>query len=369
MDNFTSEDFALLDDVVLGFYYPENPLLGKLIFENEYCAIHERSEKPKPKQFGHSLGPGGDGIIFIGFQARSDFVKPIVICNHRFKTPDRERKFIYFGTVLDVLIDLVDLISIETCIYLLRQLEKYWYDYPRKKSDTESWYSVIRKLIRKIAYYNHNPSLLDDFKMDFPALAVCERPVNVQTRSKRAQALAWRKLHLPQIRLVQDSFYMFDYESIVDLCEKAGGFNVTRNASIDEQKLLFILKDAAKHVLNGFILDFPICLIIDNDSSVYNGTAHMTPNKSLAYNATGLKVRYTLQYIEIKKSLLTKNSFMEAFSTYSHELCHCFGGDTSLAFSQALTHVITLTIANADALNEFNQKWVATAPPPMMPVG
>jgi len=49
---------------------------------------------------------------------------------------------------------------------------------------------------------------------------------------------------------------------------------------------------------------------------------------------------------------------MEALSTYCHELCHCFGGDASAAFSRALTHVITLIMENSEKMGISHLLWV-----------
>ncbi|MCL2443780.1 MAG: hypothetical protein FWD13_10015, partial [Treponema sp.] len=56
----------------------------------------------------------------------------------------------YHGTILDVLIDLVDYIDAKTSCYLLEKMRKYWYDYPENSRDVDSWYSLIKKLIYKV---------------------------------------------------------------------------------------------------------------------------------------------------------------------------------------------------------------------------
>jgi hypothetical protein len=66
---------------------------------------------------------------------------------------------------------------------------------------------------------------------------------------------------------------------------------------------------------------------------------------------------HLIHHIEIKKRLLVADLFMEAFATYCHELCHCFGGDASKTFSQALTDVIALTIQNQSALDTYQKQW------------
>jgi len=191
-----------------------------------------------------------------------------------------------------------------------------------------------------------------------PDLAVCERPATILMRNQKKQALAWKKLYLPNVRLVQDSFYFLGYNSIIDLCEKAGGFNITRKPDIKEQKLLMILENSARKIFFDFFTVFPNCMIIENDSSVYNGTADLIINKKKIYNSNGYLLRYTLTQIAIKKSSFSKEKFTEAFSTYCHELCHCFGGDASAVFSHALTDVINHIMKNIESLQYFQNLWM-----------
>jgi hypothetical protein len=354
IDNFTAEDTTLLDDTVKTFYYHDNPFIGKLIFKNNYGAIYERSTIKKPENYPVSYDCIGDGIIFLGFQARGSFFAPIVICNHRFKTSDRERKQIYLGTIQDTILDLTDSINPSTALFLLEKLEKYWYDYPDKQDDVKSWYSVVRKLIRKM---RQDDTAAAKFRGVYPSLLVCEKPDNVQMRNRKHQALAWKNNNSPDTRLVQDSFSLLGYKNLVDVCEEAGGFNVTRLPTDTENRLLSILRETAMTVLEGFIPDYPPCYIIDNDSSVYAGTAAIIPRKTKKMNTNGNVVRYDLRHIEIKRGYLVSDKFTDAFSTYCHELCHCFGGDSSQSFSKALTDCLSLVLKKQDAISQGCIRW------------
>jgi hypothetical protein len=264
------------------------------------------------------------------------------------------------GTVIDVLIDMVDMIDAKTACFLLEQLEKYWYQYPGSTGDIDSYYSLIKKLIRKMHYYDASGGVCKDFRNKYLNLTVCEKPHGVAEQNKKTQALAWRKLYLPDSRLVQDSFKFLGYETIVELCRKAGGFNSTRKAGIKEAELLDLLKKAASTILKGFILKYPECLIIENDTSVFSGTANIVKienQKDIKINNKGHKIRYNLVRIEIKKKFFTKDNFISAFTTYCHELCHCFGGDASASFSRALTDVIELIMNSSEDLGRFKKEW------------
>ena len=355
IESFAAADVELLNEIILGFYYPENPLFGKLIYQNEYISIYERSKQIKPLSLPSSFDLTGDGIVYIGYQARGSFSQPLVICNHKFKINGRDRHNIYSGTIIDIIIDTIDYINAKTAFYLLEKLEKYWYDYPDNKKDVDSWYSVIRKLIRKIVYFDSN--LKEEFIKKYPNLVVCEQSTTIHMRNKKKQALTWGKHNLQNSHLVQDSFSLLGYETIVNLCEKAGGFNILKIPDYNEQKLIKILEEAAKDIFSDFFALYPNCLIIENDTSVYSGVANLLPNKKITYNNYGYAFRYTLTYIAIKKSSLTKENFAKAFSTYCHELSHCFGGDASAVFSKVLTDIISLLIKETECIQKYYHQW------------
>ena len=128
IENFHKEDLPTVEAAIQNFYYPENTLLGELIWHGDCGSIYTRSEIQKPKDLPVSFDCGGEGIVFLAYQARGSFVAPVVICNHQFKTRDRDRKTIGKGTVQDV-IDLSYNMSPQAAMYLLNSLRKFWYSY------------------------------------------------------------------------------------------------------------------------------------------------------------------------------------------------------------------------------------------------
>jgi hypothetical protein len=354
IEGYEEDDVPLFYETLQTFFFPENPLIGKLIYSNKYIAIHERSKNTKPMQYPKSYDCRGEGIVFLMYQARGSFFHPLVLCHHRFKTNDRERRDISRGTIQDVLFDMIDCMDEETAYILLEIFNKYWYDYPGNRDDVDSWYSVVRKLVKKITW---NYDLTSKFRASHPNLVCCEKPSNLEMRNRKTQALVWYKKNCPEYMLVQDSFLLMGYENIVDMCEEAGGFNITRPPNAEELKLLSFLNSAAKKILNGFILHYPPCNIIDNDTAVYMGTAKIMKNDKIEFNVKGYRIHRKHIAIEIKKRLLVPGGFTEAFATYCHELAHCFGSDASMSFSRALTDIIALVSQNRKVLAETEEQW------------
>jgi len=244
--------------------------------------------------------------------------------------------------------------SSQAAMCLLNELKKYWYSYPNSQRDIESWYATIRKLILQMS---RDENVVRQFREQNPYLIVSERPTNNMIASRRSHALDWQKTYQPQLTLVQENFSLLGYKNLIDVCEAAGGFSVTREPIGNEVMALEILQNAAKEVLNGFVFEFPPCFVIRNETSIHVGMAHLIANKEKKINRNGYRIRYSIQQIEIKKRLLDADFFMEAFATYCHELCHCFGGDASKTFSSALTDVIALTIQKQSVLETYQEQW------------
>ena len=59
----------------------------------------------------------------------------------------------------------------------------------------------------------------------------------------------------------------------------------------------------------------------------------------------------------MKSSLFTVEGYYEALSTYVHEMCHSFGGDSSASFSQALTYAIKLLMVYKEIVENGRSKW------------
>ena len=354
IENFSKGDVPMVEAAMQSFFYPENPLLGELMWNGDSGSIYKRSEIQKPKDLPVSFDCGGEGIVFVAYQARGSFVAPVAICNHQFKTRDRDRKTIGKGAVQDVIIDLSYTMSPQAAMYLLNALRKFWYSYPVSRKDVESWYATIRKLIIRVS---RDMDIARQFREQNPHLVVSEQPTNKMIESRRSLALDWHKMNQPQLIPVQESFSLLGYKNIIDICEEAGGFSLAREPFGVEVKALEILQNAAKDILNDFVCEFPPCLVIHNETFSHSGVAHLIANKEKKLNREGYRIRYSIQNIEIQKCLLDADSFMEAFATYCHELCHCFGGDASKTFSSALTNVIALVAEKQSVLGTYHEQW------------
>ncbi|MDR3174045.1 MAG: hypothetical protein LBU19_07335 [Treponema sp.] len=101
----------------------------------------------------------------------------------------------------------------------------------------------------------------------------------------------------------------------------------------------------------------PAFKIIINDDAAWRGMANCFPVKELSSNSYGHKLRFRMDYVAIKKYLFCPGKFAAVHSTYLHELCHVFGGDSSPNFSGALSDIIEAQLLSVKQILLFSERW------------
>lgn len=132
---------------MLDFYYPENPLLGKLICSHENYIIHERSDMRIPcAQWDCNL----KGIYFQTFLARGRLPFPIVIVNRQrvlLSRESRKRRTYYPFEVIHLVFRLTLSMEAEESYHMLMIMKDYWNDLPKERFDIYTWYHVVNQLV------------------------------------------------------------------------------------------------------------------------------------------------------------------------------------------------------------------------------
>ena len=133
LGNIRIDDYVLFRSVLLSFYYPENPLLGKLIWEGPQGAVYTRSCTPYDERLPCTRDYGRKGIVFCGFQLLGSNPFNVVVCLHKWSKSDRERKALYTFDVVDVLE------SIARKIAALPFVDALYFDATNKPPATFGW--------------------------------------------------------------------------------------------------------------------------------------------------------------------------------------------------------------------------------------
>ena len=74
-------------------------------------------------------------------------------------------------------------------------------------------------------------------------------------------------------------------------------------------------------------------------------------------NNMGLKVVSEIDKIYLKKEIFNMDGYYDGLSTYIHEMCHMFGGDTTISFSRSLTYATEILLKNHSVIADGKRKW------------
>lgn len=351
-------DADMLETALLSFFYPDNPLLGEAIWTSPTAAVYHRSRQPKPPDYPATDDDRGPGIVFAGFQALGSFAYPLVICLHDHHGNDRERNNLYCMEVVDLIGKVAMRLPPDAAGAVLRIFAGRWYERPRKRYDFQSWYPIIDKLVHRLAVC---PEQTEGFRADNPHLLVAARVKrsDLPRYNRRRQALAWIRGSGRRYRLVQEAFRALGYPDLESACAAANGFTITRDPDPSETRRIAILESVAKTLFPDLLdqIALPPCNVIENPCAAWQGMTTCIRTDATVAEWRGLRIRYRLPYVALKATLLHQDGFGDAVSTYLHELAHMFGGDSSVAFSRALSEMLSATVRHAAQVGDWQRDW------------
>lgn len=352
-----NKDFQLFKTAILSFYYPQNPLIGELIWEGKEGAVYKRSQNKYDENLPYTNELGRKGAVFCSYQLLGSNPFDLVVCIHHYRKEDRERRSLYRFDVIDVFETISYYIDPCGAACMLERMRRYWGSVTHKRIDINSWYPVISNLIHKIS---ESSETRDTFREKYPNLLYLKQLHSIRDKNRRGEARAWLSQQEEKKYLtVQEGFARLGYHSLEDECAINGGFVCDDEPNEKQNKCFEILEDLIATLYKGFFIFMeakPGRKIIVNERSSYHGMAKTYPMDKVMNNH-GIYIKYTVGEIYLKKISLKKEKFYDALSTYVHELCHMFGGDSSRNFSQALTFAMEILLENSDMINSYKEKW------------
>lgn len=357
ISNITDEEFAIFRSSLNGFYYPENPMMGEKMWEGREGAVYTRSCSPYDGNLPCTSDFGRKGAVFCSYQLLGSNPFDLVVCLHRYKKEDRERSSLYSFNVIDIFKEVAYYIDSYGAMKMLEKMRRYWNAKPKRRIDIHSWSPVISNLIEKISV---SQEVSKCFCEKYPDLLALPVVFTIRDRNRRGQARAWLSGQSKKYLLVQPGFKKLGYKTLEDMCDEAGGFVVNDHANEQEAKGFGILENLVEELYVGFFewkQTFPERKIIVNEQASYHGMAKIYKKSKPSLNCKGIAIRYEIGEIYLKKSIFSRNTFYNAVSTYVHEFCHEFGGDSSNAFSLGLTLAMEVLLASTKVLEKYSKRW------------
>ena len=345
----TQKDYETAKKAVQDFFYPGHPrcakeICGEMGYAGCEWGVFEAAE-------------GNGGAIFIRGQLRAELPIPLVFFDMGYSIRDdkRDRPRMDEIDVTDFLCSIAYQMNPSESFAVLERLEKAW---GSGKYVAQGWKMDLTEFINKLATFaSYSLDCLRRFRERYGGSVV----VDDMGGRDRAVVAAWFKSSpYYKRRRVMRAFRSLGTKSIRELCEEEGGFAIGRKPDGEEAALISILHDAARDALDGIILydELPRAEVYDNEEAKVDGVAETTDIglSGREANELGLRKVSLIRKIRIKSSLL-RGTFGQAFSVFSHELLHEFGGDGSASFHRAIMALCQRTIEKGEILDGYRKEW------------
>lgn len=343
---------------MLDFYYPENPLLGKLICSHENYIIHERSDMRIPcAQWDCNL----KGIYFQTFLARGRLPFPIVIVNRQrvlLSRESRKRRTYYPFEVIHLVFRLALSMEAEESYHMLMIMKDYWNDLPKERFDIYTWYHVVNQLVKNIS---KSEEYTEIFQRENPNLVYVERKgIDRKRDSIIENAQRWAREGGDKRRKVNPVFRLMQVPSLVEEYECIGQQSY-RELTETETKRMHILQAVVRRAFWDFlpVEQLPdIVLVKDGERN--------TGALAFAEKCYGKKQRNQLRQpykYRILKAVMEEQdmlgtSFEEALLKYVDILCHCFGTDKNATVNSMLTECGGIFLRCREEIQVAKEKWM-----------
>lgn len=347
--NIRNADESLLEmtgKAVNQFYYAGNKYFGNCLFEDGPYAVYE------------TVG-NNTGALYTSCQYRAKLGVPLIICNNSYvpEEDDRDRRSLSAYDARMSIQQVMRIIPPETALIILEKLKSVWHRTRQNRYQSINWQNSLEFLIYRISCCEEtNRQFMEKYGNSL--IIPYERHYSP---SDQRIAHAWFQMNnlKSKYRLVSYVFRIIGIKTVCQLCDEMGGFITERTPNQQEAALISVLKEAVREALPELIgtENWPECYILTNEKAPASGYAVLEKSCPIKAGNRNFTVVAITNKIAVQCSLLNANCFAEAFVTYSHELLHRYGGDSSIQFHNVIVRMDELILEHAGILVECEKKW------------
>lgn len=349
ISGLSQEEIQRVDEAKLNFYYPENPLLGKVIVNKQDYAIYERSTVPVPCRDGTAIR----GILFCNRLARGRLPLELVIvvnCDMRKADKRKRSNFEEYESIL-FLNRRVRMFDAKTSYQLLLKMIKYWNDIPQRIADPDTWYYVVCELVRKVA---SEQKYKRRFMKKYLNLVYLERVrSDVVKNSMIKECEEWirfnplyqgKRFVNPVFRLLGAKSVLEDYACMKSIERKEMG--------IREKELCKILVDSFEMIYPYKIYDqFPE--IVLTNGKYLDGLQYCERDYRKKRNGR----KYKIHRLVLNTELFVENGFEKALMDMAEKMLLVYGRFRSSRNNVAMTDLGAGIVDHIDGLTKYKQLW------------
>lgn len=338
-----------LEQGLLDFFYPENPLFGELIGKGDNYTIYSRSSMAIPC---YQYAPELKGVLYINNLARGRLPFPLIV---NFKTKYysdlRSRPTLEELDTYSLLYKCMEEWTPEQSATVLRMLQNSWSDVASLRYSGNTNYYYVCQLVRNVAM---DKTLAETFAKDMENYCYFEKTTGDSIRNTYInEALRWWKSNPNGKRTINPIFRLLGVENMVEtyLHSNSSSF---RKPTRQEQEKYSILSACITSII-PFISDEDVPPVeIDTE-----GKSEYSPLQfaSRVYMKKSHGRRYKIDKLILRVQDFDEDAFSSTLLKLSEDILQIYGSSRSARYNAVFTHLGEYLLSGSDIIDMAQLAW------------
>lgn len=349
MENIPSRYYSELQQGLLDFFYPENPLFGELIGKGDNYTIYSRSSMAIPC---HQYAPDLKGVLYINNLARGRLPFSLIVNLKAKHCSDlRSRPTLDELDTYSYLYNCMDEWTPGQSATVLRMLHKSWSDASSMKYSGNTNYYYVCQLVRNVA---NDKAVAETFAEDMKNYCYFEKKTGDTIRNTYIkEAQRWWKSNPNGKRKINPIFRLLGAENMVEtyLHTNSGNFRKPTKQEQDKYKILSACITSIIPFLSDE--DVPPVEIDSEIKSEYSPLQFA----SRVYMKKSNGRRYKINKLILREQDFDENVFTSTLLKLSEDIFQIYGSSRSARYNAIFTHLGEYLLDGSDIIDMAQLAW------------
>ena len=349
IDNIHTKYRYILEEGLLDFFYPENPLFGKIIGKGENYAIYKRSYMDIPcRQFDPEL----EGILYINNLARGRLCFPLIV--------NTKTKYIKDTRSRPTLDEMDTYANLYKCMEewtpahsatVLRMLYESWSDVPSFGYGNNTNYFYICQLVRNVT---KSKEVAEIFAKEMNKCCYFEKKTGDNVRNTHiSEARRWWKCNPNGKREVNPIFRLLGAENMVQtyLHIKSGNFRPLIKQ--EQDKYLILTKCITTIIPLLSEEDIPVVEIDTEGETKYSPLQFA----SRVYKKKSGGRLYKIDKLILREQDFEEDAFLTTLLKLSEDMLQIYGSNRSARYNAVFTYLGEYLLRGSSVIDMAQDAW------------
>jgi hypothetical protein len=349
MKNIPSIYYRDLQQGLLDFFFPENPLFGELIGKGDNYTIYSCSSMAIPC---NQYAPELKGILYINNLARGRLPFPLIVnFKSKYYSDLRSRPILNGIDTYTNLYECMEEWTPRQSATVLRMLQNSWSDDASLEYGDNTNYYYVCQLVRNIV---KDKVLAETFAKDMENYCYFEKKTGDNIRNTYInEAMRWWKSNPNGKRKINPIFRLLGAENMVEtyLRTNSGSFRKPTKQEQDKYNILSACITCIIPFLS--VEDIPLVEIDPEGKSKYSPLQFA----SRVYMKKSHGRCYKIDKLILQEQDFDEDAFSSTLLKLSEDMLQIYGSSRSARYNAVFTHLGEYLLSGSDIIDRAQPAW------------